>query len=162
MQLVTDFIEFLYRRFIQKKNVQFSVSPAGDYLGSAISWGMCTLNLFNNKLACFLAPFVPVFVKHVVNFMCGSVSWYSLLVDLMSAFVAGIVSVALNKNMKNKLGKLKRGSGNQHSNFSKYLKEKVKIVFKINKAFLKVSISIIVATSLIQLILNLLFKRGAR
>lgn len=63
VQFVSDIIEFLLRKFIKKKNVSFSQSPLGDYLGSALSWGMCSLNLFNNKLAAFLAPFVPVLVK---------------------------------------------------------------------------------------------------
>ena len=158
VQYVSDLIEYLYRKYIQKKNVPFSASPAGDYLSSAISWGMCTLNLFNNKLAAFLAPFIPVFVKHIVNICRSSFSWYGLLVDVMSAFIAGIISVALSKKMSDKLRKLKRGSGNRYADYSKYLKNQQKIVAKINKVFLKVSISIIIPTSLIQLILNLLFK----
>lgn len=157
-QFISDVIEFLYRKFISKKNVSFSLSPLGDYLGSALSWGMCSLNLFNNKLAAFLAPFVPVLVKHLTNIIRGSFSWYSLLVDLAAAFIAGIISVALNNSMKNKLSKVKRGKGNRYSDYAKYLKKQQKITIKINKSFFKASISIVIATSLMQLLLNLLLK----
>ena len=122
-QFLSDVIESLYRKFIQKKNTSFTPSPLGDYLGSALSWGMCSLNLFNNKLAAFLAPFIPVLVKHVTNIIRGSFSWQALLVDLAAAFVAGIISVALNTSMKNKLSKVKRGKGNRYSDYSKYLKK---------------------------------------
>lgn len=154
-QFLSDVIESLYRRFVQAKNTSFTPSPLGDYLGSALSWGMCSLNLFNNKLAAFLAPFIPVLVKHVTNIIQGSFSWQALLVDLAAAFVAGIISVALNTSMKNKLSKVKR---NRYSDYSKYLEKQQKITFKINKTFLKVSVSIVIATSLIQLLLNLMLK----
>ena len=158
VQFVSDIIEFLLRKFIKKKNVSFSLSPLGDYLGSALSWGMCSLNLFNNKLAAFLAPFVPVLVKHLTNIIRGSFSWYALLVDVAAAFIAGIISVALNKSMKNKLSQVKRGKGNRYSDYSKYLKKQQKIVIKINKSFLKASLTIVIATTLMQLLLNLLLK----
>ena len=156
-QFVSDLIEFLYKKFISKKNVSFGISPLGDYLGSALSWGMCSLNLFNNKLATFLGPFVPVLVKHLTNIIRGSFSWQALLVDLAAAFIAGIISVALNNSMKNKLNKVRMKSGKKYY-YQKYLKKRQKIEIKINKAFFKASITIVVATSLIQLLLNLLLK----
>ena len=158
VQLVSDVIEFLLRKFIQKKNTSFSISPLGDYLGSALSWGMCALNLFNNKLAAFLAPFAPVFLKHLTNIIRGSFSWYALLVDVIAAFIAGIISVALNKSMKNKLSQVKRGKGNRYSDYAKYLKKQQKIKIKINKSFFKASLTIVIATTLMQLLLNLLLK----
>ena len=158
VQFVSDIIEFLLRKFIKKKNVSFSLSPLGDYLGSALSWGMCSLNLFNNKLAAFLAPFVPVLVKHLTNIIRGAFSWYALLVDVAAAFIAGIISVALNKSMKNKLSQVKRGKGNRNSDYSKYLKKQQKIVIKIYNSFLKASLTIVIATTLMQLLLNLLLK----
>ena len=157
-QFISDVIEFLYRKFIQKKNSSFTLSPLGDYLGSAISWGMCSFDLFNNKLVAFFAPFIPVLVKHVTNIIRDSFSWQALLVDLASAFIAGIISVALNQSMKNKLSKVKRGKGNSYSDYARYLKKQQKITFNINKKFLKVSISIVISTSLMQLLLNLLLK----
>lgn len=158
MQLVSDTIEFLFRKFIKKQNVSFKLSPLGDYLGSALSWGMCALDLFNKKLAAFLSPFVPVLVKHLTNIIRGSFSWYSLLVDVVAAFVAGIISVALNKSMKNKLNQVKRGKGNNYSNYAKYIKKQQNIKIKINKSFFKASITIVIAASVMQLLLNLLLK----
>ena len=76
----------------------------------------------------------------------------------MAAFAAGIVSVALSKNMSNKLSKLKRGNRNRYKDYSRYLKKQQKIVAKINTVFLNVSVVIILSTSLIQLFLNLLLK----
>lgn len=80
------------------------------------------------------------------------------MVDLAAAFVAEIISVTLNTSMKNKLSKVKRGKGNRYSDYSKFLKKQKKITFKINKTFLKASVSIVIATSLIQLLLNLMLK----
>ena len=158
VQFVTDVIEFLLRKFIKNKDVSFTLSPLGDYLGSALSWGMCSFNLFNNKLAAFLAPFVPVLIKHLTNIIRGSFSWYALLVDVATAFIAGIISVALNKSMKNKLSQVKRRKGKRILDYSKYLNKRQNIVIRINKSFLKVSITIVIATTLMQLLLNLLLK----
>lgn len=158
VQFTCDIIEFLIRKFIRNKKISFSISPLGDYLGSALSWGMSALNLFDNKLAAFLAPFVPVMVKHLTNIIVGSFSWYGLLADVISAFVAAMISVALNNSMKNKLSKVKRGKGNRYSEYARYLKKQQNIKININKSFFKASIAIIITTSLIQTLLNILLK----
>ena len=158
VQFVSDVIEFLLRKIVMNKDVSFSMSPLGDYLGSALSWGMCVFDLSQNRLAAFLAPFLPVAIKHIVNGATGSFAWQALIVDLIAAFVAGIISLALNKSMKDKLNKVKRGKGNRYSDYAKYLKKPVTIKANINKSFFKASIKIVISTTLMQLLINLLIK----
>ena len=159
-QFVSDIIECLLRRFIKNKKVSFKLSPLGDYLGSALSWGMCSLNLFNNKLAAFLAPFVPVLIKHLANIIKGTFTWQALLIDAAAALIAGILSVALNKTMKSKLSRVKRAKGNRYDDYAKFLRKRVNIVLRINKSFLKMSITIVITTTFSQILLNLLLKKS--
>ena len=158
-QFASDLIEFLYRKLIKKENPSFPISSIGDFIGSAVSWGMCAFDLFNKKVWSFLAPFLPVFIKYATYIITGaSISWYALLVDLLAAFVAGIISVALNKKMKEKLSKVRKKAGNRYSDYQKYFKKQINIKIGINKKFMKVSFTIVIATGIIQLLLNLLLK----
>ena len=157
---LVDFIPEGQRDFIKNKKVSFKLSPLGDYLGSALSWGMCSLNLFNNKLAAFLAPFVPVLIKHLANIIKGTFTWQALLIDAAAALIAGILSVALNKTMKSKLSRVKRAKGNRYDDYAKFLRKRVNIVLRINKSFLKMSITIVITTTFSQILLNLLLKKS--
>ena len=158
-QFASDLIEFLFQKIIKKKNPSYPISSIGDFIGSAISWGMCAFDLFNRKLWAFLAPFFPLVIKYATYIITGTgISWYALLVDLLAAFVAGIISVALNKKMSDKLNKVKKKAGNRYSDYQKYLKKQQNIKVDINKKFFKASFTIVVATGVLQLLLNLLLK----
>ena len=156
-QFLLDLIELLYRKVVKKEESQYPISNAGDFISAAISWGMCAFDLLNRKIWAFLSPFLPLIAKYVVYIIKRvNFSWQSLLLDLASAFVAGFISVCLSKAMSNKLSKVKKKGGNRYYDFQKYIKKQQKITIAINKRFFKISFSIVVGTSVLQLLLKLL------
>lgn len=63
-----------------------------------------------------------------------------------------------DKKMSDKLNKVKKKAGNRYSDYQKYLKKQQNIKVDINKKFFKASFTIVVATGVLQLLLNLLLK----
>ena len=110
VQFIADIVVFVVRRLIEGKNASFNPS-LGDYVGSALTWGLASVNPFGqkHKILAKLFNFVPVIAKYACKWICGEkINIFDLLTDLLAVIVSLIVSSAISANTAKKIKNLKK------------------------------------------------------
>ena len=110
VQFIADIVVFVVRRLIEGKNASFNPS-LGDYVGSALTWGLASVNPFGqkHKILSKLFNFVPVIAKYACKWICGEkINIFDLLSDLLAVIVSLVVSSAISANTAKKIKNLKK------------------------------------------------------
>ena len=136
VQMLADFIVYLFRLLVDRKNAQFNPS-AGDYIGSALTWAISFANPLGStkkyKMLKELLNFVPLVAKYACKWIKGEeIKIYDFVTDLLAVLVSIFLSQIIDSRSAEKIKQIKKvGKNKKHSEVMKdvtLLKIKAKIM----------------------------------
>jgi hypothetical protein len=156
VQLFCDLIESWYFTYVKKSNTPYEPKP-GDYLASMLTWSLSFLNPVSKKAEVAII-FVPYIVKHLVRLLRNEFNFGTLIIDMISAALAYIVSKCIKKATKSKLDKTEKFFKNKKNAAERIAKRSEKINIKFSKLGVKFSFGITISNTIIQVIYDLFFN----
>ncbi len=161
-QLASDFIVYLYDRFIKSKEHSIISSSLGDYIGASLSCGASMILPISGKhwkLFVAIGNIIPFLTKYLCilfsnGFDFKAIKILAFVIDLASLLINILVSIYLGNKLKNKLDALrKKRVANSKNTALKLQKKEIKISF--NKLGIKASFSIILSVAFLQTLLKI-------
>lgn len=158
LQLLSDLLSYWYSKLFSNAK---SFSPSvGDYVASAISWGLTCVS-FNSKVLDLCATVIPILIKHVYRAFKKNFDWIDLMLDILMALVTFAVGKGLKKAEKNKISKIikKAGKGNKAWNKIRIGKNRLKL--KVNVWGIKANLALNISSTFISSLYSLLCAKYA-
>ena len=161
-QLASDFIVYLYDRFIKSKEHSIISSSLGDYVGASLSCGAGMILPISGKhwkLFVAIGNIIPFLTKYLCilfsnGFNFKAIKILDFVIDLASLLINILVSIYLGNKLKNKLDVLKKKRvANSKNTTLKLQKKEIKISF--NKLGIKASFSIMLSVAFLQTLLKI-------
>ena len=161
-QLASDFIVYLYDRFIKRKEHSIISSSLGDYVGASLSCGASMVLPISGKhwkLFVSIGNIIPFLTKYLCilfsnGFNFNAIKILDFVIDLASLLINILVSIYLGNKLKNKLDALKKKRVTNSKNTTlKLEKKKIKISF--NTLGIKASFSIMLSVAFLQTLLKI-------
>ena len=159
LQLGSDLITYLIKKYLCGRNVEFSPDPK-DYILAAIDGALDCINPFckgkkAKKIYAIVYPLIFVIVDHVWTYLSKKkFDPKQLGYDLIKVLIKGVIEFVLDRKKKNKINKIKKKIGKRTK---AYKSKRISINAKFKALGRKIEVRVDIAEFISDILFDVIF-----